>query len=78
MLVETHGVPGDSGAADGAVLVPDPGEVYAGDEFVFWEFSSGGLRRLGRHAGFGELEIADMPVIDDHPRILGTLVNNAG
>lgn len=75
VLVETHGVAGDAGAERGAVLVPDPGEVYAGDEFVYWEFTSGGLRRLGRHAGFGELEIVDMPVIDDHPRILGTLVN---
>lgn len=73
VLVETHGVPGDSGAGQGALRVPDPGEVYADDEFVFWEFSSGGLRRLGRNAGFGALEIIDMPVIDDHPRILGTL-----
>lgn len=73
VLVETHGVPGDSGAGEGAVRVAEPGEVYADDEFVFWEFSSGGLRRLGRHAGFGALEVVDMPVIDDHPRILGTL-----
>jgi hypothetical protein len=75
VLVETHGVAGDEGAEQGAIRVPDPGEVYAGDEFVFWEFSSGGLRRLGRNAGFGELEIVEMPVIDDHPRILGTLVS---
>ena len=75
MLLEAHGVAGDEGAEQGAIRVPDPGEVYAGDEFVFWEFSSGGLRRLGRNAGFGELEIVEMPVIDDHPRILGTLVS---
>jgi tRNA (mo5U34)-methyltransferase len=74
VLVETHGLPGDDGAGQGAVRVPDPGEVYAHDEFVFWEFSSGSLRRLGRHAGFGAVVIVDMPVIDDHPRILGTLV----
>jgi hypothetical protein len=75
VLVETHGAEGDEGAEQGAIHVPDPGGVYPGDEFVFWEFSSGALRRLGRHAGYGELEIFDMPVIDDHPRILGTLVN---
>lgn len=75
VLVETHGVAGDEGAELGVIRVPDPGEVYAGDEFVFWEFTSGGLRRLGRHAGFSELEIIDMPVIDGHPRILGTLVD---
>jgi tRNA (mo5U34)-methyltransferase len=77
VLVETHGVPRDKGAAQGELRVPEPGEVYADDEFVFWEFSSGSLRRLGRHAGFGALEIVDMPVIDDHPRILGTLFNAA-
>jgi len=73
VLVETLGVPGDSGADEGAVHVPEPGEVYAADEFVFWEFSSGSLQRLGRHAGFDALEIVGTPVIDDHPRILGTL-----
>jgi tRNA (mo5U34)-methyltransferase len=77
VLVETHGVAGDAGAERGVIHVPDPGEVYPGDEFVFWEFSSGSLRRLGRYAGFGALEIVDMPVIDDHPRILGTLVKAA-
>lgn len=75
VLVETHGVPGDEGAEHGAVRVPEPGEVYARDDFVFWEFSSGGLRRLGHHAGFGELEVIDTPVIDGHPRIIGNLVN---
>jgi tRNA (mo5U34)-methyltransferase len=75
VLVETHGVAGDEGAERGEILVPDPGEVYPGDEFVFWEFSSGGLRRLARHAGFDELELIDTPVIADHPRLLGRLVN---
>jgi tRNA (mo5U34)-methyltransferase len=75
VLIETHGVPGDDGADQGVLRVPDPGEVYADDEFVFWEFSSGSLRRLGGHAGFGALEIIDMPIIDDHPRILGTMAN---
>jgi tRNA (mo5U34)-methyltransferase len=73
LLVETHGVGGDEGAGRGVVCVAGSGEVYPGDEFVFWRFTSGGLSRLGRHAGFGQLDVADMPVIDDHPRILGTL-----
>ncbi len=75
VLIETHGVPGDSGADQGVLRVPDPGGIYADDEFVFWEFSSGSLRRLGGHAGFSALQIIDMPIIDDHPRILGTLAN---
>jgi tRNA (mo5U34)-methyltransferase len=77
VLVETHGVAGDSGGDQGVLRVPAPGEVYPDDDFVFWEFSIGSLRRLGRRAGFGALEIIDMPIIDDHPRILGVFANAA-
>ncbi len=73
VLLETHGVPDDDGSALGAVRVPDPGEIYPGDEYVFWEFTSGSIARLGRYAGFGTFDVHDNPVIDDHPRIIGTL-----
>ena len=73
VLLETHGVPGDHGASLGVLRVPDPGEIYPGDEYVFWEFTSGAIARLGRYAGFGNFEVDDMPVIDGHPRIIGSL-----
>ncbi|HVX32904.1 MAG TPA: methyltransferase domain-containing protein [Solirubrobacterales bacterium] len=75
VLVETYGVPSDAGARVGAIQVPLPGQVYGGDEFVYWKFSSGGLGRLCRHAGFADLEVIDTPLIDGHPRLLGRLVH---
>jgi hypothetical protein len=55
------------------VRVPDPGEIYPGDEYVFWEFTSGSIARLGRYAGLGQFDVHDMPVIDGHPRVIGAL-----
>jgi len=76
VLLETHGVPDDDGAALGAMRVPDLGEIYPGDDYVFWEFTSGAIARLGRYAGFGNFDVEDMPVIDGHPRIIGSLTAN--
>jgi tRNA (mo5U34)-methyltransferase len=73
VLVETHGMVDSAAAPAGAIRVPDPGEVYAGDEFVFWEFGAEGLGRLGRHAGFAEFRPLDEPEIAGHPRLLGQL-----
>lgn len=73
VLLETHGVPGDDGSEHGAVRVPEPGEVYKDDAYVFWEFTTGSLDRMSRYAGFREMELHDTPVIDGHPRILATL-----
>lgn len=73
VLLETLGVPDDDGSALGAVRVPDPGEIYPGDEYVFWEFTSGSIARLGRYAGFGRFDVHDMPLVDGHPRIIGAL-----
>ena len=56
-----------------AIEVHEPGEVYARDDFVYWGFSPEGLRRLGRIAGVGEVEIVEELVIDGHPRILALL-----
>jgi tRNA (mo5U34)-methyltransferase len=73
VLLETHGVPRDDGSANGALRVPQIGEVYKDDAYVFWEFTTGSLDRLSRYAGFREMELHDTPVIDGHPRILATL-----
>ncbi|HSJ16692.1 MAG TPA: class I SAM-dependent methyltransferase [Solirubrobacterales bacterium] len=73
VLLETHGVPGDDGSEHGAVRVPEVGEVYKDDAYVFWEFTTGSLDRMSRYAGLCEMELHDTPVIDGHPRILATL-----
>jgi tRNA (mo5U34)-methyltransferase len=72
VLLETYGV--ERGLRDGATIrVAAQGEVYARDEFVYWGFTEGSLRRLGRLAGFASWELLDQPVVDGHPRVLGTL-----
>ena len=78
VLLETHGVPGNDGSEHGAVRVPEVGEVYKDDAYVFWEFTTGSLDRLSRYAGFSEMELHDTPVIDGHPRILATLTADRG
>jgi SAM-dependent methyltransferase len=78
VLLETHGVPDDDGSDHGVVRVPEVGEVYKDDAFVFWEFTTGSLDRLSRYAGFSEMELHDTPVIDGHPRILATLTADSG
>jgi tRNA (mo5U34)-methyltransferase len=72
VLLETYGVEsGLPGAA--SIHVAAQGEVYARDDFVYWGFTEGSLRRLGQLAGFASWEVVDQPVVDGHPRILGTL-----
>jgi tRNA (mo5U34)-methyltransferase len=73
VLVETYGVrPEDR---DGPALrVSEPGEVYAGDEFVYWGFGHAGLERLARIAGFSRVESLVDVEVDDHPRIIGRLL----
>jgi len=78
ILLETHGVPADDGTDHGVVRVPEVGEVYKDDAYVFWEFTTGSLDRLSRYAGFSEMELHDTPVIDGHPRILATLTADRG
>jgi hypothetical protein len=72
VLLETHGV-SDRTFESPAVQIPAPGEVYAGDDFVYWGFTPGGLDAMARHAGFEGFEPIDTPVIDGHPRVLGAL-----
>jgi len=73
ILVETYGVPGDRGAAEGALYVPRPGELYPGDDFAYWQFSSGALSRLAVFADLPHFQLCCTPMVDGHPRILGRI-----
>ena len=72
VLLETYGV--EHRLRDEASIhVAAQGEVYARDEFVYWGFTEGSLHKLGQLAGFASWEVLDQPIVDGHPRILGTL-----
>jgi tRNA (mo5U34)-methyltransferase len=70
VLLETHGVFGDS---DDPIHRYGPGEVYRNDDYVYWGFTTEGLDLLAREAGYSGFEPVDAPIIDGHPRIIGTL-----
>lgn len=71
MLIETYGVVGDHGGQNGAVCVPAPGDVYAHDHFVYWQFSSGALANLAAFTERPCFELYATPLVDGHPRIIG-------
>jgi tRNA (mo5U34)-methyltransferase len=73
VLIETYGV-GPEHADGASIRVSGPGEVYEGDEFVYWGFGIAGLERLARIAGFSEVRALDTVEVDGHPRIIGRLV----
>ncbi len=73
VLLETHG-PSDRGLSfAAAVHIPEAGEVYAHDDFVYWGFPAPALDAMARHAGFEGFELFDAPLIDGHPRVIGAL-----
>ncbi len=72
ILLETHGVFDRPDDGD-AIHRYGPGEVYPGDEYVYWGFTAEGLDLLAKRAGYAGFELVDAPVIDGHPRIIGTL-----
>lgn len=74
VLLETYGVANPELEHEAAVHVCEAGEVYARDDYIYWGFTGESLTRLARHAGFARVEIVGTPVIDSHPRIIGTLV----
>jgi tRNA (mo5U34)-methyltransferase len=74
VLLETYGVAEPELEREAAIRACEPGEVYARDEFVYWGFTGTGLDRLARHAGFAGAEILDAPLVDGHPRVIGTLL----
>jgi tRNA (mo5U34)-methyltransferase len=71
VLVETYGAV--ESQDDPVIRVREPGEVYAGDDYVYWGFSGKGLESLAALAGYEHAEVVDTPVVDGHPRILATL-----
>jgi tRNA (mo5U34)-methyltransferase len=71
-LLETHGVFAHPRDGD-PIHRYAPGEVYPGDEYVYWGFTAAGLELLAIEAGWSGFELFDAPVIDGHPRIIGTL-----
>jgi hypothetical protein len=73
VLLETYGVAKGELEREAAMRVFEAGEVYARDDYVYWGFTGASLSRLADHAGFGRVEIMATPVIDGHPRIVGTL-----
>ena len=73
VLLETHGSADRALDASAAVHIPEAGEVYARDDFVYWGFTPAGLDAMARHAGFEGFELIDAPVIDGHPRVIGAL-----
>ena len=74
VLLETYGVTEPELKESSAIRVYGRGEVYAGDDYVFWGFSPAGLDELAAHAGYESFELFDTPLIDGHPRLIGTLV----
>jgi tRNA (mo5U34)-methyltransferase len=74
VLVETLGPTDRALDSSAAVEVPEPGEVYSHDDFVYWGFTPGGLDVMARHAGFEGFELIDAPTIDGHQRLIGALV----
>jgi tRNA (mo5U34)-methyltransferase len=73
VLLETYGVADRSLQDSAAIHVCRAGEVYARDDFVYWGFTANGLDRIARNAGYRGFDLADAPLIDGHPRIIGTL-----
>lgn len=71
LLLETYGV--EPGGSTAGVEVRTAGDVYAGDDFVYWGFTAEGLAGLARNAGFEGVEVLDQPMIDGHPRIVARL-----
>ena len=73
VLLETYGMVGDGRVDRQTIEVKRPGEVYPGDDYVYWGFGAGGLAALGRLAGLPEIEVSGTVTVDGHPRILATL-----
>jgi tRNA (mo5U34)-methyltransferase len=73
VLLETYGSADRTLDAPAAIHAYEEGEVYARDDFVYWGFTPAGLEAMACHADFEGFELIDAPVIDGHPRVIGTL-----
>jgi tRNA (mo5U34)-methyltransferase len=73
VLLETYGSADRTLDAPAAIHAYEAGEVYARDHFVHWGFTPVGLDAMACNADFEGFELIDAPVIDGHPRVIGTL-----
>ena len=75
LLLETYGIAADGHIDARTIEVQQPGAVYAGDDYVYWGFGSGGLNAIAALAGLTAARIDGTIIIDGHPRIIATLTN---
>jgi tRNA (mo5U34)-methyltransferase len=73
VLLETYGILDDAGGEDGALRVPNPGDVYTNDHFVHWQFSSSAIANLAAFSDGLRFDVHAMPLVDGHPRIIGAI-----
>jgi tRNA (mo5U34)-methyltransferase len=73
ILIETYGVLDDDSSEDGAMPAPAPGAVYPHDRFVYWQFSSSALANLAALTDGSRFKLHATPIVDGHPRIIGTM-----
>ena len=52
VLLETHGPADRALESSAAVHIPSAGEVYAGDDFVYWGFTPAGLDAMAAMRNF--------------------------
>jgi len=73
ILIETYGILDDAAGEDGALRVPNPGDVYTNDHFVHWQFSSSAIANLASFVDGLTFDVHAMPLVDGHPRVIGTM-----
>ncbi len=73
VLLETYGSTNRTLDASTVIQAHKKGEVYDRDDFVYWGFTATGLDAMARDAGFEGFQLIDAPMIDGHPRVIGTL-----
>ena len=76
-MIETYGIAHDGRPDARAIEVQQPGDVYAGDEYVYWGFGAGGLTALAQLAGLSSARVDGTVVVDGHPRIMATLTQTS-
>ena len=72
LLMETYVSPATGALPSAPSKRPAPGEVYSGDDYVYWGFGVGGLSALATWRA-SRVTIEATPTIDGHPRILASL-----
>jgi len=73
IFVETYGLRDERHSGDRTISVAAPGAIYQDDSFVYWQFSAGALARLAAFADERSFELHSAPLVDGHPRILGSI-----